>query len=90
MARLFDQPSSDDTTVDDAFYQCWNCGALCDRNSPHACDTEACERGDVGTVGDDAPPEPTCYFCGEPLPNGETDYCSSLCAAMAERDNQND
>lgn len=51
MARLFDQPSSDDTTVDDYV------------------------------------PEPTCYFCGEPLPEGETDYCSSLCAAYAARDN---
>lgn len=76
MPRMFDQPSSDDTTADDATYQCWNCGALCDRDTSHACDTEH--------YG------PFCKWCDRPLPDGETDYCDAICVIQAERDNRED
>jgi hypothetical protein len=79
-------------------YECWNCGAIATYGILHACDTEACDVGDVGTVGDDFPEliadEPTCYYCGVPIDARFADendyYCSSLCAAYAERDNRED
>ena len=40
-------------------------------------------------AADDAPLYtivPTCFFCGEPLHDATSDYCSSLCACYAERD----
>jgi hypothetical protein len=42
---------------------------------------------------EDAPLEydgPTCIYCGEPLPDGATDYCSALCACYADKDNAKD
>jgi hypothetical protein len=33
---------------------------------------------------------PLCAFCDRPLPEGETDYCDAICAAMADRDNLED
>ena len=34
----------------------------------------------------DPPDGPTCLWCGAPLPEGETDYCSSICSIHAEMD----
>ncbi len=46
------------------------------------------------TTADDRPYDdydgPLCIFCDRSLPDGETDYCDALCAAMAARDNEYD
>ena len=34
--------------------------------------------------------EPTCLWCGEPLPVDQTDYCSAYCANLAELDSEED
>lgn len=74
MASRYDYPSSDDTTADDF--------------EPLTDDSEACDRGDVGTVGDYE--GPLCKWCDRPLPDGETDYCDAICVIQAERDNRED
>ena len=49
-----------------------------------------CPHCGYGPRDDDTPeePEPTCNYCGEPLPAGETDYCSALCSNYAIQDSE--
>lgn len=62
-----------------------------DGDSP---EEHGCYRCGYGTEPEPEPEGPTCVYCGEPInplfADENDNYCSSLCACYADKDNEED